>query len=368
MSHSDALIFIPALVPGGAERATISIANGLSGAGVSVALVTLDQPGELERELSGAVTRHTLPALSLIKCVAPLRRLIHTTRPRAVIGATYGPNIALWAARFGMNGAPRLVCREANTPSAALERRGSTQARAIRTAIAFVYARADRVICVSEGVRDDLAGLGVPQSRMAVAYNPFDFDALAARAQEPLPDVSDFDPAKPFVVGAGRFVPAKDFALFLDACARAQGDFQIVLLGEGPEREALRAQAERLGLGARLVMPGFVANPYAWFARASAYLLTSHFEGMPNVLVQALCLGCPVVTVDCPSGPAELARLVPLGVSLETTRDPEKLGARLSAMLEKPRPDAAAFRANLAPFEKSAAIARYRRLLLDDAL
>lgn len=167
----------------------------------------------------------------------------------------------------------------------------------------FTYPRADRVIAVSEGVADDLATrFAVPRGRMSVIGNAIDGAALRRRAAEP--PAIDLPPD--FLLGVGRLVANKNFALLLAAYAEVPGAPPLVLLGQGPEEPSLRAQAEALGIAGRVHFAGYVDNPYPIMQRARALVSASRAEGFPNTLIEAMSLGCPVVATDCPSGPAEV--------------------------------------------------------------
>jgi len=137
----------------------------------------------------------------------------------------------------------------------------------------------------------------------------------------------------------GRLAAAKDFATLLRAFAllRARVSARLVLLGEGEERAPLVALAQELGVSEHVKLRGFVANPFAFMARASVFASSSRYEGFANVLREALACGCPVVATDCPSGSAEaladgaLGRLVPVG-------DAPALARALEATLRAPPP------------------------------
>jgi glycosyltransferase involved in cell wall biosynthesis len=127
--------------------------------------------------------------------------------------------------------------------------------------------------------------------------------------------------APPVVLGVGRLTEQKDFPTLLCAFTEVakQRDARLIILGEGQLREALREQARQLGIADKVAFPGFTDNPWAWMRRSAVFVLSSRWEGSPNTLTEALALGTPVVSTDCPSGPRELlsggdiAPLVPMG-------------------------------------------------------
>jgi glycosyltransferase involved in cell wall biosynthesis len=194
------------------------------------------------------------------------------------------------------------------------------------------------VIAVSRGVADDLARLaGLPRERIAVIHSPVDAEAIRARAAEAAPDDWLAPGQPPVVLGVGRLAPAKDFATLLRAFAllRAQRPARLILLGEGPERTRLAVLARQLGVAQDVRLRGFEPNPFAFMARAGVLASSSRYEGLANVLREALVCRCPVVATDCPSGSAEalgdgaLGQLVPVG-------DSRALAAALAQTLAAP--------------------------------
>jgi glycosyltransferase involved in cell wall biosynthesis len=171
------------------------------------------------------------------------------------------------------------------------------------------YPWAQGVIAVSEEAADDLARvLNVPRWQIHVIYNPTYDDALLERAKEPVEHAWFRSGEPPVILGVGRLTHQKDFATLLRAFARVRKEVvcRLVILGEGDERARLQALAEELGVRRDVDLPGFVENPYAYMARAAIFVLSSRYEGLPNVLIEALACGVPVVSTDCPSGPREI--------------------------------------------------------------
>lgn len=198
-----------------------------------------------------------------------------------------------------------------------------------------LYPRAHGVIAVSAGVRRDLVEtVGLREARLHTIYNGSIGHDLAERAREPVdhPWLAEHD--LPVFLAAGGLRLQKDFATLLRAFAlvRREQPARLIIIGEGPERAHLEELVRELGLGADVAMPGFVHNPYAWMARADVFVLSSRWEGLVNVVAEALGVGVPVVATDCPSGPREIladgryGRLVPMA-------DPEALARAMATTL-----------------------------------
>jgi glycosyltransferase involved in cell wall biosynthesis len=124
------------------------------------------------------------------------------------------------------------------------------------------------------------------------------------------------------VVAVGRLGREKGFDLLLEAFARSKlagAEWQLVILGDGPERPLLQRRIDELGLQGSVLMPGVVKHPEQWLQHAQLFTLSSRFEGFPNALLEAMQCGLPVAAFDCPSGPGEIVRheqtglLVPAG-------------------------------------------------------
>jgi glycosyltransferase involved in cell wall biosynthesis len=177
----------------------------------------------------------------------------------------------------------------------------------------------------------------VRRDRIVVLYNPLVDEATKTRAGQPV-DHPWFNGEHPVVVSAGRLYPQKGFPVMLEAFAavhRRLPQARLVILGEGPERAALEAKTEQLGLKDVVSFPGFKKNPQAYFARAQVFAMSSFNEGLCNVIVEAMATGTPAVSTDCPHGPSEIIShgsdgyLVPVG-------DHHKLAQHLIELLESP--------------------------------
>jgi glycosyltransferase involved in cell wall biosynthesis len=274
-------------------------------------------------------------------------RYLRRERPAALVTALAHANLmAVAAARIARTGT-RVVVTEHLPPSTWVDRPQRRDSRLMPRMMQAVYPRAGAIVAVSTGVADDLATRArIPRSSVRVIYNPVLVDRLEALAAEPL-DHPWFAPGEPPVVLAvGRLTAQKDFSTLIRAVAavRERRPCRLIVLGEGEQRAMLEALVSQLGVGDDIALPGFVPNPYPYFRGAAMLALSSRFEGLPTVLLEAVCLGVPVVATDCPSGPSEIldggrhGRLVPVG-------DPGALAVAIGETLDLPQPpgrDAAA--------------------------
>ncbi len=284
-----------------------------------------------------------MPPPWILGAVPRLAGYLARERPDALLSALgYGNVAALWAReRAGTDKEVRVVISERNTLSVRAEQASARRWRVMPEIARRWYPRADAILAVSRGVADDLAAtLGMPPERIVVTGNPVVTPDLATRAEEPVdhPWLRAGEP--PVVLGVGKLRPQKGFDVLIAAFARARAKrpLRLVILGQGPERARLLQQAKRLGVADDVALPGFVGNPFAWMARCGVFVLSSRFEGLPGVLIQALACGCPVVSTDCPSGPSEI--LGPGAVApLVPVEDAAALADAVSGALDAPTSD-----------------------------
>jgi len=315
-------IFAPDLVVGGAERSILKLAGGFLERGFPVDLVLADVHGPLLAEAPESARLVDLRARRVLTSLPALVRYLKREKPDAMLTILHANMVALWARRLA--GVPtRIVVSERNTLSVeSREYRSDLRMRFMPSLVRRYYPWADGIVAVSKGVADDLVRVaGLPAERVRVIYNPIVTPAMQAKACEPLDDAW-FAPAEPPVILAvGRLSAQKDFAALIQAFARVRQSAlaHLLILGDGEDRSRLEALVRRLGLQNEVRMPGFVANPYPYMCGADLFVLSSRWEGLPGVLIEALYCGTPLVATDCPSGPREIladgkyGTLVPVG-------------------------------------------------------
>lgn len=303
---------------GGAERAALELATGLAERGLDVDLVLASAEGPRMADIPDAVRVVDLKARRMLTGMPALVRYLRREQPVGIASVLNHANIALlWARRLARHPA-RVVVIEQNTRSVAAANGKSRRDRWMPRLASRFYPWADCVAGVSAGVADDLVRLtGLDPAKVRVIYNPIVSDELVRRARAPLAHPWLGDGNSTFVA-VGRLRPQKDFPMLLRAfeTVRAQRPARLIILGEGNERAALERLAKELGIEDDVQLPGEIANPYAYMARAAAFVLSSRWEGLPTVLIEALRCGAPVIATDCPSGPREILKGGRFGVLL----------------------------------------------------
>lgn len=357
------VVFLPSLAGGGAERAVTLVANGLAQRGVEVELVLAEATGPYLDIVLPTVRVVDLGARSLPQALPRLARRLRASQPDALLAAMSHANVvAALAHRLAQSRARLVLSERAHISSLLGEYRG-LRMRATSALMRFTYPWADRVIAVSRGVAEDLPRhVRVQPGRIAAVYNPVIDEHLRRQAEEPPRHPWLADPAIPVVLAAGRLVPQKDFHTLLRAFMRVrqQRPLRLVILGEGELREELVALARQLAIADDVALPGFDANPFAAMRHARVFVLSSRYEGLPGVLIQAMACGARVVSTDCPSGPREILEdgrwgaLVPVG-------DAEALARAIQFALDDPSPPDVGARA--ADFSVEQAVAGYAAAL-----
>lgn len=206
-------------------------------------------------------------------------------------------------------------------------------------AVRWLYPRADQVLCVSDGVRDDLVEhFGLPPRKTTVIHNPVELETVRSLAvDDPHHPWLTPDSDVPVIVAVGKLQPAKGYPDLLEAFRRLRSKrpARLLVLGEGPERPMLERLIDQYQVGADVELLGFQSNPYQYMARATVFAHAAHWEGFPNVLVEAMACDAPVVSTDCPSGPSEIITSGQDGL-LVKVGSPETLAERLDQVLTDP--------------------------------
>lgn len=313
-------LLIPTFDDLGAQRVAINMANGLAALGYPTRMVVTDDRGPFKSYLSpnvqvlnlGSLVPNVPKVRPLLWGLAYLRQLGREHGPRRVaIGFAPISNAYALVARVLFRNL-RVIIQEHLFWSAALKDRSSYSARfewAFKHLLAPLYPRADVFWAISEAMRQDaIRNFHVPESIATTIPNPLDISDIQAKAAQPVSGFT-FKKGHHYLLGAGRLTAQKNFPRLLRIfaeVAKTRQDVDLIIIGKGADEAALKQLAHRLGIAKRTHFPGFQTNPYAWFARATAFCLTSDWEGLPQVIAESMVIGTPVISHACPSGPDEM--------------------------------------------------------------
>jgi glycosyltransferase involved in cell wall biosynthesis len=208
-----------------------------------------------------------------------------------------------------------------------------------------LYPHADRIICQSRAMADDLAReVGIRKDRIVVLPNPVDIDAIRAASKLPprraARTIGQWSGLGPHLLAVGRLAPEKGFDLLLQALALVRQRFphaDLVIAGTGPEESALREQSRGIGLEAAVHLAGHVDRPYELYAQASLFVLPSRYEGLPNAVLEALAGELPIVATPASGGVIDLLRGRP-GTWLAAETSAGALASALMRALEELSP------------------------------
>jgi len=303
-------IFLPGLYDGGAERTLLNLAEGIAARGYLVDLILSRAEGPYMTEIPDSVRVIDLKAPRVLMCLPALIHYLRSERPTALLSTLYANIIAVWARRI--TGIPQcVVLNEQNTLSSVSNGENDLRWKLYPELARWFYPWADGVTAVSKGVADDLAlATKLSPSHIQVIYNPIVTPDLQKKSEVPLEHPWFKAGELPVILGVGRLTAQKAFNVLIEAFAQVRKSHptRLLILGEGEERSQLEALIRRLGLEQDVDLPGFVSDPYPYMAQAALFVLSSRWEGLPTVLVEAMSLRTPVIATDCPSGPREILR------------------------------------------------------------
>lgn len=343
-------LFWGTLGGGGVELVMLTLAEEFLRRGIETDIVLMKRKGEHKGEVPSEARVFDLKAHQVVMGPPALAQHLRRRRTSVLLSAGYTNRIALLA-RILAGASTSVVISEHSTVSISSSK-SVLPDWTLDQLTKWTYPLAEQMIAVSEGVADDVSqSLNLRREDFEVVYNPVIGPETFERAEQTVEHPWFSDASPPLILGVGRLVEQKGFSILLRAFAEVQESrrCRLVILGEGDKRSVLQEQATQLGIRDDIWMPGFVSNPQKYMAEASVFALSSRWEGLGNVLIEAMACGTPVVSTDCPSGPAEIlengehGRLVPVD-------DPVALAAGIEDALD----------GHVAPAPRSA-LDRFRR-------
>jgi glycosyltransferase involved in cell wall biosynthesis len=322
------LFFISSLSGGGAERVMVDILSHIDKSRIEPTLVLLypcdNSPYKeyLPEDIKVVVVeRKSDSFFSKIKQVADFIKTVHKEKPRVILSMLTHNNIMAVSVRLIFR--IKVIACEHIILSEFIKTRGGEKILwfPVSVLVKALYRFADRVIAVSNGIRSDLIEeFNVAANKIQVIYNPVDINRITELSSVP-PEHPFFKSDVPVVVAVGRLVWQKGFDTLLRAfnLVIQEMDARLIVIGEGLEKESLEQMVQDFGITDKAFLIGFQRNPYQFLSGADVFVLSSNFEGLPMVILEAIACGTPVIATDCKSGPREILQdgkfgfLVPVG-------------------------------------------------------
>jgi len=301
------LFILSDLEPGGAQRVILTILRHMDRKVFEPALVVVRPGGALTGDVPEDIQVHALKSRRVRFSFPSIFRICRAMRPQSLISTLSHLNLYLLSLRFLLPSKMELLVREANTPSMRL--RATASPRLYRFLYRRFYPRADRVICNSLYMKEDLVNhFGLSPEKIVVIPNPVDMERIRSacdRGENP------YGENRFHLVSVGRLTHQKGFDLLLKSLkggSREGGDFDLTIVGDGPQQNVLEEMAGELGISERVEFVGHRENPFPYMAHADLFISASRYEGSPNVILESLACGTPVLAFDCPGGTREIIR------------------------------------------------------------
>lgn len=328
--------YIADLSGGGAERVFVNLANQISLLGHNVTLLVNNKTGPYLQDLSKRISLKELNANTPKKSVFELRNYIIKMEPDAIYSTLTNCNLSVIFANLLSGFKTKVIVREANSFFSSRRHLSSSRIFYERIRTSLFYRLASFVVVNSEGSKSELQNaLRLERGDIKIIYNSVDIEKIVHLSKSEIgDDIVGFLNRSPFLLASGRLEVNKGFDLLISAFDQVKNKkYKLVILGEGSHRKKLREQIDSLNLSDRVMLAGFRKNPYPVIREANLFVLSSRFEGMPNVLIEALILNKQIVATDCPSGPKELLKNGKLG-KLVPSENVEKLKDAIEVELD----------------------------------
>lgn len=340
MSKIRIVFFCRYLNGGGAEKHLARLVNNLPAAEFDKHLTLVRPGGNYERLLNDEVQVHHLFANApgsatwgLVKAAEPLAGLLRNLTPDIFFSIMDYTNVFAYRAwrKSGRQG-KFVVCVQSSLDQAIAFKPSRVIERITRRVVRHVYAHADHIVVLSRGVAAETMRNTRVSPHKVTVINNYGLEPADQPVWKP-------EPGAFTLVVCGRLIPLKGFDTVIRAIARLKNagcDVRLKVLGDGPQRTELAELARSEGVADEVSFLGFVDRPQDHFAAASLFVLSSHFEGFGNVIVEAMSVGCPVLSTDCPHGPAEIIDSPEVGV-LVPVGDDEAMAREIGELIDNPR-------------------------------
>jgi len=317
MSKNKIAFYLPNLEGGGAERAIVNLSNEFSERGFDVDLVLVNSIGPYLSEINHNVNVLNFKKKKVIHSLPALIKYILKNKPSILFSTLTHANLVAIVAKLISNSSVNLIISERNDIPEALR-----SSKIIKLLFTFLYKRANKIHVVSSGIANSLSAFyGIPKEKFYVIYTPHSLNKISDLATKMLSSEFSYILEQPYFIAVGRLEEIKGFSTLIKAFSNIRLDlnYKLFILGEGVSRKKLEQEISELGMSNSVILLGFIQNPFPFIKNSKLLILSSFSEGLPNVLIQAMALGVPIVSTNCKYGPSEIlengkwGRLVPVG-------------------------------------------------------
>lgn len=333
------MFFLPTLGGGGAERTVIQLANSFVERGLNIDLAVCNlhgEKGKLLPEVNPKIHLINFDCGRVVNALFPLKKCLQEQQYDCVIATQTHTNIIGAIAKKLAGVQTKLIFREVSTPSKNMKNQGLSKF-ILKSLVNLTYPSADHIVCVSNGVLDDFRQYySYKKQNLITIYNPVIDDAYLEKLKVPV-EHRFFQPENKVIMAVGRLTEAKNFEFLIRSFHQLYQKYpniRLLILGEGELRTELEQWVKELHLSEVIDLPGFDPNPYAYFKYADLFVLSSNWEGLPGVLIQALASKIKVVSTNCPSGPMEILKNSKFGLLVECNNVTEMSQAMQQAIFE----------------------------------
>ncbi len=300
------MFIMPSLTGGGAERVMLTLIKHIDKKKFLPVFVLMKKEGRfvnVVETLPKEVEVIDLDASQARYAIFKIAKVIYQVKPDIVFSTLGYLNLLIAIIRPFYSKKIKFISRESNTVS--IENKQENYPKLFDWLYKNVYNNFDLIITQSKYMRDDLVeNFGTMIEKTAVIYNPVDIEHISKKSCE----VEDqlYDNTKINLIAAGRLAPQKGFDILVEAMTYLDDQFHLTILGEGEDKLSLENQIKQFDLEHCITLSGFQDNPYAYMSEADFYILSSRYEGLPNVVLESNVCGTPCVAFAAPGGTVEV--------------------------------------------------------------
>ena len=299
---------IPTLTQGGAERVIVTLIKYLDRSKFRITIMVVDMSEEVyKKEIPSDVKIIDLNSKRVRKAIPKIISNLWHHRPQIVMSTLGHLNIAIALFRILMPKNIRFIARETIVVTEKIKR--SKHKKLWKFLYRFYYPTFDKIICQSRDMLDDLSSIIGVNKNLVLINNPVDHEGIKSLINIKDPIVERFfcDKSYIYFVAAGRLIKQKGFELLIEAISLTNNPkIRLAILGHGPLEKRLNSLIEYHNLEEQIILTGYQKNPYLWFSKADAFILSSYYEGFPNVVLESLSCGTPVISTPAPGGTKEI--------------------------------------------------------------